>query len=89
MTAVKQIVQTPTLRIVDSTNECFDTYEDYVKHCNQVRKYLRTLPSDKWIKFESIPVQYHADAVRIVMEQNFAIVCDKGAEFMIFFKNQI
>jgi hypothetical protein len=24
-----------------------------------------------------------------VMEQNFAIVCDKGAEFMIFFKNQI
>ena len=79
----------PVLRIVDNANEYFDTYEDYVRHCRKVRNYLHTLPVDKWIRFDQLPIEYHADAVRIVIENNFAIVSDNGREFMIFFKNQI
>jgi hypothetical protein len=89
MAAISKIQEFPTLGIVDNANEYFDTYEEYKIHMNEVRKYLRRLPLGERIRFDSIPLDFQSDAVRIIIESSGTTVLQAGDEFIIFFNNLI
>jgi len=89
MTALPKTKHAPLLRIVDKANEYFDTYEDYIIHVNEVRKYLRRLPLGQVIRFDSIPLDMQSDAVRIIVECNQTIIVNPGEEFIIITNNLI
>ena len=86
MNAAK-ILPITNLRIIESSYEDFETYDQYISFCNQVRKYIRTLPEDVAIPFDSIPMQYRETALRIVIESNYTTI--HGSSFILSCKNII
>jgi hypothetical protein len=87
MTATAKILPITNLRIVESNYEDFESYEEYVSFCNQVRKYIRTLPCDVEITFDSIPMQYRDTAVRIIVESDYTTIRENT--FTLSVKNRI